>query len=888
MLAVVTWWLIIQVFALAALPLAWRLFAALPDRGYAFTKPLALLLVSYLLWFGASLGFIDNDVGGILLSLILVAGLSLWLGRDGLRPRDDGRRPLVEWFREHRGYILACELLFLVAFVAWAYFRSFNPELNSTEKPMELAFLNGILRSTHLPPLDPWLSGYAISYYYFGYVILAVMTRLSGVPASIGFNVGLAMWFALVALGAFGVTYNLIGGKRARRAVAFGLVGALLVVGIGNLQGIFEFAHAKGIGSPAFYQWLDINTLDESLPRSPTWYPVDNWWWWRASRVINDRDLTGRHVEVIDEFPFFSFLLGDMHPHVLALPFVLMAIGLGLNLLTAGAGEPARAPGVPTRAGEGDHTQRLAGSSQISGLVAKSRPWGGSLGDWQRFVANASGWLTDAWENLARSTGLGATGVVLYALFLGGLGFLNTWDFPIYLVLLSLAYTMRRKRENGRLDRHVAGSIVGGALILAVIGFVLYLPFYLGFTSQAGGVLPNLLFPTKLRQFSIMFGPFLIPIAALLALLSEGGRGREIVSRWGRWFIWIVVLPVVFVLLTMVVFALLPGQRAMIQSLLDNPAVQENIAGRSLLALLGLVLQVRITTPFVYLLLAAALAWAGVLVWRRIRGEHEEEAPSEPQGTYALLMAGVAMLLVFSVEFVYLKDSFGTRMNTVFKFYYQAWILLALASAYAIYRLTQRRHILARVATAGSALLVAIALIYPIMAIPTKANLFRGPATLDGTAYVKNYLPDDAAAIAWLQANVKGAPVVLEANGNSYTDAAHVSAQTGLPTLLGWGGHELQWRGNYDEPGKRERDIQTIYTTNDQAERERLLNRYQVEYIYVGRLERDRFRLTDAAVARLAQNYDLVFSQGEVQIFRRRTSVAPDFTSQKRLRYEPL
>jgi uncharacterized membrane protein len=883
MLAVITWWLIIQVFALAALPLGWKLFAALPDRGYAFTKPLALLLVSYLLWLGASLGFIGNDAGGILLSLILVAGLSLWLGGNGLRVGDDGRRPMAEWFRKHRGYILACESLFLIAFAAWAWFRAFNPELNSTEKPMELAFLNGILRSSRFPPLDPWLSGYSISYYYFGYVMLAVMTRLSGVPASVGFNVGLAMWFALVALGAFGVAYNLVGGAKTRRAVAFGLVGALLVVGIGNLEGVFEFAHAKGIGSPAFYRWLDINNLDESLPKSPAWYPVDNWWWWRASRVINDRDLTGRHVEVIDEFPFFSFLLGDMHPHVLGLPFVLMAIGLGLNLLAARSEKQPRAQNGPTRADE-----IPGGSSRASSLVARPRSWGGSLSDWRHFAGNVSAWLADAGENLASVTGLGATGVVLYALFLGGLGFLNTWDFPIYLMLFMSAYTMRRKWESGRLNRHVVGDILGGALILAVLGIVLYLPFYLGFTSQAGGILPNLLFPTRLRQFFIIFGPFFVPIMALLALLSEGGGGLKATSRWLRWFIWIVVLPVVFVLLIMILFALLPGQRAMIQSLLDNPAVQENIAGRSLPALLGLVLQVRITTPFVYLLLAGGLAWVGVLVWHRVREEGREEEPSDPQGTYALLMTGVAMLLVFSVEFVYLKDSFGTRMNTVFKFYYQAWILLALASAYAIYRLTLQRQAWARVAVGSSVFFIAIALIYPVMAIPTKADLFQGPATLDGTAYMKNYMPDEAAAIAWLQANVRGAPVVLEANGNSYTDAAHVSAQTGLPTLLGWGGHELQWRGNYDEPGRRERDIQTIYTTSDQAERERLLDRYRVEYIYVGRLERERFRLNDAAVARLAQNCDLVFSRGEVRIFRRRGAISFNITSQKRLSYEPL
>jgi len=179
-------------------------------------------------------------------------------------------------------------------------------------------------------------------------------------------------------------------------------------------------------------------------------------------------------------------------------------------------------------------------------------------------------------------------------------------------------------------------------------------------------------------------------------------------------------------------------------------------------------------------------------------------------------------------------------------------------------------------------------LVYPVMAIPSKAGEFRGPATLDGTAYLRAYLPDDAAGIAWLQANVRGAPVVLEANGGSYTDAARVSAQTGLPTLLGWGGHELQWRGNYDEPGQREPVIQKIYTTTDQAERDSLLARYDVKYIFVGRLERDRFRLNDAALARWAESYDVVFSQGETRIFRRRDVDAFVPISRNSLDRQPL
>ena len=173
MIAILLWWLVIQLFGLAVLPLAWRLFARLPGRGYPFAKALGLLLVSFLLWLGASFHLIPNNAGGIVLALIIVGGISAWLGRAGLRRAADGRRPIAAWLRANRWLVLATELLFLAVLAGWAVFRAYNPDIAGTEKPMEFAFINGVLRSRLFPPQDPWLSGYGISYYYFGYVMLA-------------------------------------------------------------------------------------------------------------------------------------------------------------------------------------------------------------------------------------------------------------------------------------------------------------------------------------------------------------------------------------------------------------------------------------------------------------------------------------------------------------------------------------------------------------------------------------------------------------------------------------------------------------------------------------------------------------------------------------------
>ena len=374
MLPVVFWWLVVQLFGLAVLPLAWRLFARLPGRGYPLAKALGLLLVAYVLWLGAALQVLPNSLGGAVVALLVVGGASWWLGREGIRRGADGVRPLVAWLRANRWLVLTTELLFLIVLAAWAAFRAFNPDIAGTEKPMEFAFVNGILRSPLFPPQDPWLSGYGISYYYFGYVMLAALINLTGVDPAIAFNLGVALWYALVMIGAFGVVYDLVrlagsstgAGSRemgagsweleaetdatriteyairdthhARRAtdsqargIRYGLLGALFVGFLGNLEGLVELAYHKSLVPLQWLQWLDIKQLTDNPPSGNL--TGGFWWWWHTSRVIHDKDLLGNSIEVIDEFPFFSFLLGDMHPHVLALPFAILAVALALNLL---------------------------------------------------------------------------------------------------------------------------------------------------------------------------------------------------------------------------------------------------------------------------------------------------------------------------------------------------------------------------------------------------------------------------------------------------------------------------------------------------------------------------------------------------------------------------
>jgi len=207
MTAFLSWYLLVLLLGWVTFPLAFRLFPALPDRGFTLARAAGLLIWGYFFWLLASLGMAQNDAGGILLALVLLIGLSTasFFG---------SRFPFMEFVRSKRSLILTVEALFLVAFAFLAFVRSANSELASTEKLMELAFISAILRSPSFPPQDPWLSGYAISYYYFGYVMTGMLAKLTALPGSLAHNLMTALIFALGALGAFGILFNLLAGVK--------------------------------------------------------------------------------------------------------------------------------------------------------------------------------------------------------------------------------------------------------------------------------------------------------------------------------------------------------------------------------------------------------------------------------------------------------------------------------------------------------------------------------------------------------------------------------------------------------------------------------------------------------------------------------------------------
>jgi uncharacterized membrane protein len=847
MTAFLSWYIIITLLGWLTFPMVYRLFPALADRGYSLSRAAGLLIWSYAFWLFTSLGFTENNAGGILFSLLPLACLTA-LSLNMLRSHQTGGPSalgeLMDWAKENVRTIAAVEILFLIAFGFLAFIRAGNPALDNAEKPMELMFINAILRSPTFPPHDSWLSGYAISYYYFGYVMTAMLAQLAGLTGSVAHNLMTALVFGLAAIGAYGLLYDLLAARREgnedlcselpQRKAPVGLpfLAPLFLLLVSNIEGFLEVLHRRGLfwsGTQNFWTWLGILDLNQAPALPLGWIPDRFWWWWRASRVISDYDLAGNFREVIDEFPFFSFLHGDLHPHVLAIPFNLLAIAIALNLFFGG--------------------------------------WRGKTGP-------------AAW---GLKTSL--AGFLAAALTLGGLAFLNTWDILVGGGLIVAAYVFACGREQGW-NWSRLGDLFSLGIPLVLIAILLYLPFYLGFSSQAGGVLPNIDNPTRGAQLWVMFAPLFLPVLAMLLYLWRGERLR---ARWRMSLVLVVgLVACLWVASWMLAWYAMntdPGfaQQYLASEGMAGPAALFQAASLRRLSYLGGLLSMLVILWPALAMLMAGLRQAVPAAGEKELDDAEPDLGSRQGGSPALQPAGAAAplhfrpgafvlflivvgcLLVIAPEFVYLRDQFGTRMNTIFKFYYQAWLLWSLAAAFGIAVLLRNlRGWIDWGFRFGLSLLLILALTYPVLALSNKTNGFDPPLgwTLDDFKRIEKGNPDEAAAIAWLRAAPYG--VVAEAVGGSYTSFGGISEYSGLPTVLGWPGHESQWRGTSAPQGNRAEDIATLYTTPDWGTAQDILGRYNIRYVYIGDLERSTYPVHEDKFAR---NMAQVFQQGSVTVY---------------------
>jgi YYY domain-containing protein len=739
--------------------------------------------------------------------------------------------------------MLGVEVLFLLAFAAWATVRAYDPAANHTEKPMDLMFMNSIWVSPTYPPHDAWLGGYAISYYYFGYWLLTTLGRLSGLPPEIAYNVGQACWLGLLLIGCVGVVYNLLRRDQSSLwvALAGGLLAACTVGLMGNLQAVVEWLRAQGIATSLWATLLSPHNFPDNVPVTGNWLISPEWWsgWaWRTSRVLEDLTLRGEHIEVIDEVPLFSYALGDNHPHVLGMPIVLLVIGMIQNLFFG--------PNLLRR-------------------VALDTP------DSLPSQPPLPHWWQDWRQRLLILIPLGGVGLVLMIVALGALIFLTTWDFPPYWLLLLLALFMVVWRNGAAgsaqsLSLGQAMLVAGAGGGVVALGTVLgYLPYLLTAQSQASGFIPNLFNPTQLSQFLLMFGPQLCGVGLLLALAWRELRPTPPQLLWN--LIIVFVVPLLFLLLS----ALIALNSKAGEQILGSLPLPDGASSYA-----AMIIHRWSQQGLTFLLVGALLGLTLALLWQRLTVTAER--PPSQSMTFVLLLTLVGLLLVYAPEFVFLRDFFGSRMNTVFKFYYQAWLLLGLVTSYTLVRIFDRTvtvPLAVRIAGIVPVVCIGLALTYPLASVYGRTGGFANPnPTFDALAYMGDATTPERAAINWILHNTAPDALIVEGRGDSYhAEMSRVSAATGRPALLGWDGHERQWRGKaYGTMAEgRNEALTVIYQSGSAEQINQALAQWQIDYVYLGPVERNQYKIPPGAEQRLAAVMDLVFEQGDVHIYQRRS-----------------
>ncbi len=868
----IRWWLVLQLVGIVLLPLCLALFRRLPDRGYTLSKPFGLIFLGYTFWLLNSLHVLPNTAGGIVAALVVLGAVSaIFVYRE--------RDSLLDWARDSWTYVIGVEIVLLIVFAMAVWLRSMVGQINGTEQPMDLMFINAATQASHFPPKDPWLSGHTVAYYYFGYLIVAMTGRLSGVAPEIAYNIGLGTIATMALVGAAGIVYNLVhmretaiaGGtsdtsamparardekpqnekfvkpRRSRQAApagesgtmilpptprifssfnwrpaVFGLAGGLMLVVMGNLVWVFQFLSAYGVGGRGFYDWVDVSglgpqcgsTLTDKCTIRHAWYPANYFGFFDASRIY---PLDNKDFRAITEFPMFSFLLGDLHPHVMALPFVLLVIAAALTLYRS------------------------------------------------REPLDITFWLQ---RPLALIAG---------AVLLGGVAFINTWDI---VALSTLVVAMAFLSNFGRvraltLDLFIQSASFAAPLI--VLSVVFYLPFLLSISgnSQVDGlnavVSNNAITVPGTRPFHLFlfWGPLFAIVLPLVGARLMAGRER--ITR--RAIAWSFVPAALIVVAWVLVFALQNAELPILSK--PFPASQLGPNPGNLIAQI----QDRGIAWVTAIVLAVLLAASLLALW--IERTSDDDGEREPV-MFALGLTSLALLLVLGCEFFFVGDVFKSRMNTVFKLYYEAWTLLAIAGGFSLYylastwRVTFPRVRQYRIAWAAAAILVlAGAALYPLggtynrtRPYDAKDNLIETGGELAGIRYMN---ADDLKGIDWLNQRAQGQDLVIaEAVGDDYSSAGRISMTTGIPAILGWGGHEDQWRGGTTKArAGRFEDVNLLYSTPDASVMSQILKKYGVTYVYVGPQERSKYG--NAGMDKF-NALPVAFQSGAVTIYRATTA----------------
>jgi uncharacterized membrane protein len=732
-LIVARWWGALFLVGAAAFPITTLVFPAWHDRGYLFSKAVGMAVVSWVIFVASMAHIVPFSSISIALSLGAVFLFGAVLHMNTKKYGYGGRLSLIIFFEE---------MFFFVALLFWTWIKAHEPSIRGLEKFMDYGFMNSILHTRYFPPPDMWFPPASINYYYFGHLVTAVLTKLSGIDLSYTFNLMLSTIFALCLTMSFSIGKQIsrMSHMRPMGQLGSGILTAFLVTLAGNMQTIYAFTEGYS-GDQVQPFWNILWPLQEFTARVQD--GMTRYWYANATRFI---------PYTIHEFPSYSFVVSDVHGHVLSIPFVLLAMGLLIGMF---------------------------------GLAYSNKKKHESFESWVQLI--------------------------FYGFLCGVLLMTNALDGPIYmglfLVLLLVFYpgdwmSVSYWKKWGR-------QVIP---VIAAAG-VSSLPFLVHFKSFVNGLAVDCP-PAFLANSKI--GPILF----------------ETVDKCQKSPFWMMYLLWGFFWFCGVWFIVTKSRQ-------QGTKQHAYSIGK------------RITH-----------------VWNTNFTQLEK---------VLVLWFFFCTLLIIFPEFFYFKDIYPMhfRSNTMFKLGYQAFIMYSIISAYVI--CGALRSLKTSFLSKLFVLLVLpqffLVSIYPWFSVRSYFGNVERYEGIGGLSWLAREFPDNYNAIVWLNrensrltGDAAKPGVIVEADGDSYTDYEQFSVFTGMPTVIGWSVHEWLWRGTYDIVSPRKTEVQQVYEGENIPVTAATLQKYHVRYIIVGQLERQKYpKLLESKLMTLGK---IVFQSGTTTIYQ--------------------
>ncbi|MDR2648334.1 MAG: DUF2298 domain-containing protein [Clostridiales bacterium] len=757
-LSYIKWWLALLGLGLIFFPLTALIFRNFNTKGYILAKVIGLAVSGYSIWFLASFRILPFRLWAVYLILALFLALNCFIAKKSKV------YSAVFTDKNFLRKMFPLEALFMVLLAYWSYLRGLRPDINNTlEMFMDFGFMNSVLRSDYFPPLDMWFAREPINYYYLGQYFSGYLTKISGVDSAVAYNLMIATLFSVSFMEAFSIGQMLLQIFRENTHIELhkcadtvcGLLSGALVCLSGSLHTII-------------YAWI---------VREPNSFGSTDYWFPDATRYIGFNPPVPND-ETIHEFPLYSFIVSDLHAHVINMIFVLTVI----------AAAAAVCAGIMAKLKENRKTDDLP----------------------------KSGWLT-VYYRLTEYCPLPAFLLIIF--LIGLFPAANFWDFPIYLVVTAGLYFYANLK---RYDYKIKSVAITAAMVI-ITGLAAYAVVYLPFQTRFDPISTEIKTVTagsRLYQLLVLYG---YQACFFVMLLVEGLLARKAAVFYG-----------------------VPKKAAPHKKAKYNDKLEQK------------------ESDFFYI---PARDRQRPVFWDFIE-------KLNPADAIVLILFVCAFGLIIIPEIIYVKDIYpgAPRANTMFKLCYQAFIMLALGVGY-----TYPRLYLTRVKGSGrtsfqhaaAVFLLFCAFLYPFYAVGGwyGSQHFSNYKGLDGIKYMPDYeeklgedalneagevteaapfvrlFEDDYDIVGYIRKNVKGQPTIAEANDRAYTRFGRIASYTGLPDIFNWYSHQQLWRGEHFEAfNERVNDVAALYTSDDRNAVNQVIEKYDVRYIVVGKLERYKFK----------------------------------------------